>query len=456
MRLILDGAVDRVGVSGLAAAVGYSERQLNRMLGAEVGTGALSIARAQRAQTARLLLETTDLPVTTIAFAAGFASVRQFNDTVKSVFARTPTALRTRRSRDDRARTPTAVSGAGGGNGICLRLAYRAPLAAAAVMGFLGQRAVPGIEATVGDGLVRSLRLDHGDGVVELQPDDGFVRATFHLEDLRDLTSAVRRCRRLLDLDADPHAVAESFAGDPVLAPLVRCTPGLRMPGAPEGTELAVRAVVGQQVSVAGARTVLGRLVRHVGRPNAVARGAVTHVFPSPAEVAEAVGAAPVGPHPTPTGDDDGRGAFAMPLARRRTLGALAGAVASGDLDLGPGADPAAAVARMLSLNGIGPWTAGYIAMRGLGDPDVFMATDLGIRRAAARLGLSDDTADLGDLADRWRPWRSYAMAYLWASLGDGSVPTTDGPTRTPAPAPAPSPSRRRSRPPSTTRGAAA
>ena len=209
---------------------------------AEVGTGVTALARAQRAQTARLLLETTDLPVSSVAFAAGFSSIRQFNDTVRAVFGATPTALR----RAHRRRAPRAAGA------VALRLPYREPFDGRAILQFLGQRAVPGVESLSAGVYRRSLPLPHGDGVVELSAERGCVRAVFHLQDLRDLTRAVSRCRRLLDLDADPVAVDEVLGTDPLLAPLVARAPGRRVAGSVDGAELAVRAVIGQQVSVRG------------------------------------------------------------------------------------------------------------------------------------------------------------------------------------------------------------
>ncbi|MFP5369641.1 MAG: bifunctional transcriptional activator/DNA repair enzyme AdaA, partial [Actinomycetes bacterium] len=240
MRLISDGVVDREGVSGLAARLGYTERHLHRLLVAEVGAGPIALARARRAHTARLLVETTDLPVSEVAFAAGFASIRQFNDTVRAVFAATPTELRRARKRHG-ATAPGEIS---------LRLPHRVPFDAASVLGFLGARAVPGVEAFDGGTYRRTLRLPHGAGIVGLSDGGDHVRCVLRLEDPRDLGAAVQRCRRLLDLDADPLAVADVLEGDPSIAPLVRRSPGRRVPGGVDGAELAMRAVLGQQVSV--------------------------------------------------------------------------------------------------------------------------------------------------------------------------------------------------------------
>ncbi|MGD0321789.1 MAG: AlkA N-terminal domain-containing protein [Acidimicrobiales bacterium] len=401
VKLVLDGVVDREGVSGLAHKLGYGERQLHRVLVAEVGTGALSLARAQRAQTARLLLETTALPVSQVAFGAGFTSVRQFNDTVKEVFARTPTELRRavtsrrephRRARDPSTGTPQTLS---------LRLAYREPFAAEPLLEFLGLRAIPGVEAFDGTTYRRSLRLPHGNGTVELTPAEGHVRAVFALGDVRDLTTAVARCRHLLNLDADPVAVDETLGADPLLRPMVRGVPGRRVPGSTDGFETAVRAVVGQQVSVAGARRVTAKLVAAAGRRLPEPRLPITHSFFSPEDLEDLAAKSPQ--------------VFSMPEARRRTLRTLAEAVADGRLAIGPGADPAELEARLLALAGIGPWTASYVAMRALGDPDAFLPTDLGLRRAAARLGQPDDPRSLLARAENWRPWRSYALLHLWS-----------------------------------------
>ncbi|MEZ5193286.1 MAG: Ada metal-binding domain-containing protein [Nocardioides sp.] len=262
MRLIADGVVDREGVPGLARRVGYTPRHLGRLLTAQLGAGPLALARARRAQTARVLIETTDLSYADIAFAAGFASVRQFNDTVREVYAASPTELRGRRG------------GAMPGGTVELRLAVRTPFAGGALLGFLAARAVPGVESVTGEEYARTLDLPHGPGLVRVRLRDltepgttAFVRAAFTLTDPRDTAAALERVRRLLDADCDPVAVGDAFAGDRVLGPLVRRWPGLRVAGQVDGPEVAVRAVVGQQVSVAAARTVLGRLVAAYGAP---------------------------------------------------------------------------------------------------------------------------------------------------------------------------------------------
>ncbi len=460
MGLIADGLVDREGVHGLARRLAYSERHLTRQLTAELGAGPLALARAQRAQTARALIETTDLRMIDVAHAAGFASVRQFNDTVRAVYARTPSELRRRRApapglragggsgtanaaqrsplvgrspslsppaprvRGDAATAPVDGGSGAGGLPLVVRLPYREPLDWGRLLEFLGARAVPGVEAVVGDCYWRTLRLPRGHGVVALAPAAGHLECRLRLADLRDLTAAVQRCRRLLDLDADPAAPAELLADDPLLAPLVRAAPGLRLPGAVDGAELAVRAVLGQQVSVVAARTAAARLVLALGEPldgvgwdppTPPGTPALTHLFPSPAAIAAA-------PRDVLPG---------APARRLATLQALARLLASGDLAIDPGSDRAAVRASLLAVPGIGPWTADYIALRALADPDAFLPTDLGVRRALARLSAAHPTRvplalrdgcaprEVARLAERWRPWRGYALLHLWSSLGE-------------------------------------
>ncbi len=385
LRLIADGTIDRDGVPGLARRLGYSERQLHRALVEEVGAGPLALARAQRAQTARVLLETTGLAITDVAFAAGFSSVRQFNDTVREVFATTPTALRA-------ARRPGGSSEAGT---ITLRLPYRRPMQLTALLDFLGAHAVPGLESYADGVFTRVLDAPSGPALVSVATggDDGAVLCTVRLTDTRDLVGVVARVRRLLDLDADPVAVDEILGADPVLAPLVAARPGLRAPGSVDGFETAVRTVIGQQVSVRGARTVTGRIVAELGR--VAFDGEPWRLFPAAADLAAA--------------DPEG---LPMPRARGRSVVAVAAAFADGRLALDPGADRDAARAALLALPGVGPWTTDYLAMRTLGHPDVLLASDLVIARAAAGLGL-----DLTDGRPDWAPWRSYATHHLWAHL---------------------------------------
>ena len=391
MRLIADGVVDREGVTGLARELAYTPRHVHRELVAVVGAGPLALARAQRAQTARVLLETTDVSVTGIAFAAGFQSVRQFNSTIRAVFAATPSELRHRRQRGEHPES---------GGAIALRLPYRAPYDGDGMFAFFAARLVPGLEEIVDGAYRRSLALPRGTGTVELSPGPDHVHAQFRLQDLRDLGPAVQRCRLLLDLDSDPLTVANALGADPLLGPSVTVTPGRRVPGSVDGDELAVRAMLGQQVTVASATTLAGQLVEALGDTLPSPLGGVTHVFPSPASVADA---------------DPNQ--LRLPAARRRSLLGLCAALASRDITLDVGAERVEARRRLLALPGIGPWTTEYIAMRALRDPDAFPASDLGVRRALAKLGRHVTTSEAHELAEAWRPYRAYATQYLWAQL---------------------------------------
>jgi AraC family transcriptional regulator of adaptative response / DNA-3-methyladenine glycosylase II len=424
MRLIADGVVDRSGVSGLANSLGYSSRQVGRLLTAEVGAGPLALARAQRARTARVLVETTSLPMGDIAFAAGFTSIRQFNATVLEVYDTPPSVLRERAMRRDK---PALVKA---GTGVLrLRLAFRPPIDLTRMLGYLAARAVPGVEVASPCEYRRTISLPNGFGLLSLRPVPGasWVECSLALSDLRDVTAAAQRCRRLLDLDADPCAISGFFADDPVIGALAAGCPGRRAVGAVDGNEIAIRAVLGQQVSLAAARRLAARLVALCGTPLpasvAVAgfcdpgdrgketdepplvegvsvgdvAGGLTHAFP---DVAAIAGLDPA--------------ILPMPLARGRALVTLASALASGDISLDPGADREEAGARLVALPGIGPWTAGYIRMRALSDPDVFLPGDVGVLRALRQL-----TGSLA-AAERWRPWRSYATHHLWAALESG------------------------------------
>ncbi|MFF3061765.1 AlkA N-terminal domain-containing protein [Streptomyces sp. NPDC057909] len=389
MRLIADGVVDREGVPGLAARLGYSARQIERQLLAELGAGPLALARAQRAQTARLLIETTGLPMADVAFAAGFSSVRTFNDTVREVFALAPGELRTRAARSVKTSATPGV--------IALRLPYRAPLNPSNLFGHLAATAVPGVEEWRDGAYRRTLTLPYGHGIVALTPHPDHIACRLFLTDPRDLTLAISRCRWLLDLDADPVAVDDQLRGDPLLAPLIDKAPGRRVPRTVDGAEFAVRAVLGQQVSTAAARTHAARLVTAHGIPVDDPEGGLTHLFPTPEALAC------LDPEQ-----------LALPRSRRTTLTTLVGALADGSLQLGTDSEWERARAELIALPGFGPWTVEVIAMRALGDPDAFLPTDLGIRRAAAELGLPSTPAALTARAAAWRPWRAYAVQYLW------------------------------------------
>jgi AraC family transcriptional regulator of adaptative response / DNA-3-methyladenine glycosylase II len=430
--------VDREGVSGLAARLGYSERQLHRLLVGELGAGPLAIARAQRAQTARALLVGTSLRLADVAFASGFGSIRQFNDTVAEVFGTTPSELRTRARRPaptraglapgastevgtlhrDRSRpVPTSVQGADlAGSGdqpvrISLALPVREPFDARGVLEFLAVRAVEGVESADLAALryARTVALPHGPGAFEVRvprPGGGRVELDLELSDLADAPVAVARVRRLLDLDADPVAVDSAIAADPVLAPSVGAVPGIRVPGTLDPAELLIRAIVGQQISVAAARTHLTRLATGLGAPYVSAFEGLTRLFPAPARTA--AGAA-----------DHLR----LPARMLATVTAAARDLADGTLALSVGDDPDDLRRRLVSRTGIGPWTAGYVALRVLGDPDVLMDGDVALLAGARNLGLvSPDLSrphQFKELARRgaeWAPWRSYAAMHLWRS----------------------------------------
>lgn len=396
MRLISDGVVDRDGVEGLASRLGYTPRHLNRVLGAELGAGPLSLARARRAQTARILIETTTMTFADVAFAAGFSSVRQFNDTLRQVYASSPTELRGRRSGS----TPATGE-------LTMRLAVRTPFAGRELLEFLTVHVIAGVESAGRGWYARSLSLPHGPGTVRLELDDALdtggiclVKAKFRLMDLRDTAAAVERVRRVLDADCDPQAIASRLIGDPVLATQVRAAPGLRVPGTVDGDEIAVRAVLGQQVSVARACNLAAGLADEhgVALPVDLATDGLSALFPSSEALAD------LDPAKLP-----------MPRARGRALTELCAALASGEISLDRGADRGDVRRDLLAVPGIGPWTADYIAMRALADPDVFLPGDVGVRNALTALGVGP--AETVELSETWRPWRSYALMYLWRSL---------------------------------------
>lgn len=389
MRLIRDGAVDRGGVETLAAELGYSTRQLGRLIHAELGAGPLALARTERVRTARTLIEATSMPMSDIAFAAGFSSIRQFNDTFRTMYSISPRQLR-------RAGAEYSVA-----DEIVLRLAYRPPFDFAHLLGYLEARAVVGIEKVSDGAYTRSLRLAHGPAVIMVRQGGGdFVECRLRLTDTRDLGSAVARVRRLLDLDADPSAIADTLrsAG---LRRLVDEHPGLRSPGHSDPVELALRTVLGQQISLAAARTHLERLVSGAGEslPEELSFCGVDRVFPT----AEAIAAIPAAD-------------WALPASRIRTIHALSRALADGSVDLGTGSDREEASRNLLALPGIGPWSNGYIRMRALGDPDIFMGSDLGVKKALAELDENSAApADWKQVAMNCSPWRSYLTHLLWA-----------------------------------------
>ena len=462
VRLIADGYADEHGISGLARRLAVTERHLRRLLLAEFGTTPIALARTTRLQTARRLLAETDMPVTEIAFASGFASVRQFNASFREAYGRPPTALRARAPRprqrpahgtrpgvppaagvrvlDGQGRDGQGRDGEGpdeqdtaglgphrdtaGGTWLTLRLACREPFDGRSLLRFLAARAIAGVEEVAHGRYARTVRVPGGSGVVELVPPpaagggDGRGAAAgwangaqvllrVRLTGLRGIGQVVSRCRQLFDLDADPQAITAALAADPALAPLVAARPGLRVPGAYDGFELAVRAVIGQQVSVPAASTLTGRLAARHGTRLAGAAGPagpLSVLFPRPADLA----------------DTDLAG-LGLTTARQATLRALAAACVAGRLNLDPGTDPEETAARLEELPGVGPWTVAYILMR-TGDPDAFPGSDLGLRRAMERLGIEPGRAG------RWRPWRAYAALHLWAALAGPPGAPASGP----------------------------
>jgi AraC family transcriptional regulator of adaptative response / DNA-3-methyladenine glycosylase II len=350
------------------------------------------------------------MPMAQVAFAAGFASVRQFNETVQAVFALSATELR-RKAADRSAwhkAGPAAPPAQGPGQTLTLRLPFRAPLCVDNLFGHLAATAVPGVEEMRDGAYRRTLRLPHGAAIVALRPAEDCIWASLSLGDLRDLTSAVARCRRLLDLDADPEATDHLLCEDPVLAPLVRSAPGRRVPRTVDEHEMAVRAVLGQQVSTAAARTQAGRLAAAYGEPVDDPAGGLSRTFPSAIALVEALPA---------TARPAAGPLLAGPRARQATFAGLVAALADGKIDLGPGGDWEEARAQLGQLAGVGPWTVEIIAMRALGDPDAFPITDLGVQRAVLAAGLPKAPSHLAKRAERWRPWRAYATQYLWATL---------------------------------------
>ena len=397
MRLIERGEIDRSGVVGVANALHVSERHLHRLLTETVGAGPLALARAQRANLARILLQTSEMAITDVAFASGFSSVRQFNDTVRSVYDRTPTELR---AAAPKGQTALGIESASEVT-LTLWLAARWPIDLEWMFGFHNGHGIPGVTHAVDPDdpdvfrYERTLSLPLGAGSVlvsaekKVDADRPGVWATFSLENMADLADAIATVRSMFDLDADPQVIADHFSSDPVLAPVFLQRPGVGVPGSADPFEAAVSAVVGQQISVAGARTLLGRMVEACNARNNADR----LLFPSAEQVLEA--------------DLTNVG---LTTRRATTLQHLASAVVDGELNLSLGGDRAETRDQLLCISGIGPWTADVISMRALRDPDVMLASDLVIERRLAAIGAEEvDT-------EPWAPWRSYVACTLWAT----------------------------------------
>ena len=444
VRLITDGAVEREGVAGLAGRLGCSAERLTAVLGAELGAGPLELAAARRAQVAWLLLVGTDLPASEVACAAGFGGRRQLDGALLAVYGMAAEALRAAGPRPPG--SPAGLGGTGlGGSGagtqvtgervttIALRLPTRAPVDAAGLLSFLVRRAVPGVEHGCAGRYARTLALPHGPATVALGVDGRGVDAVFRLSDLRDLGPALARIRRLTDADTDPAGADEVLAADPALAPSVLATPGIRVPGAVDGPELVLRALLGQQVSVAAARTTTARLAAALGAELPPSLRAAAQPLPpslrAAAQPPPADGDLPARDAPPggelrrlfPTPDrvaEDGAGVLTGPRRRIAAIRGVAAALAAGDLRVHAGRDPVELSNDLQALPGIGPWTAGYVAMRVLGATDVLLSTDLMVRRGAEALGLPATVPGLEEHSRRWRPWRSYAAMHLWRNSG--------------------------------------
>ena len=375
-------------LDGLATRLGVTPRHLRRLFSRHLGASVVSVVRSHRAHFARRLLEESVLPVSDVAFASGFGSVRQFHDVMKSTFGRTPSLLRG--GAGERARC----------GAVRLRLPYRPPFDWAGLLAFLAPRALPGVERVVGEGYRRSVRVGSVEGWIDVRdrPRRRCLQIDVHVPQVVQLIELAGRLRRLFDLDADPAPIRALLARDPLLVDSVTSRPGLRVPGCFDGFELALRAILGQQVTVKGATTLAGRIVTRYGRPLGDAGDSgLTHLSPDPALLCDA----------------DLR-VVGIPGRRAEALRGLARLVRDGELVLEPGA-PAERSGDVLGrLAGIGPWTRSYIGMRALAEPDALPAGDLGLRRALTRDGAPATAARLSAHGERWRPWRAYAAMHLW------------------------------------------
>jgi AraC family transcriptional regulator, regulatory protein of adaptative response / DNA-3-methyladenine glycosylase II len=392
LALIELGALDEAHVDDLATRLGVGERQLRRLFHQHLGASPIAVAQTRRVLLAKQLIHESSLPMAEIAFASGFGSIRRFNETFQALFGRPPGALR-------RARGPELPAGAQGEIDLLLR--YQPPYDWTAMLEFLRRRAIPGIERVTGNCYARTLQLDGAAGTVVVRPGDGHaLRATVRFPKLSALPSIIARLRRVFDLAADPAPIAAHLAKDPALAPLVKARPGLRVPGAWDGFELAIRAVLGQQITVVAAAGLAGRLVAAHGERLAEPDGDLTHVFPRPEALARA-----------------DLTSLGMPRSRAMALSAVAAAAVADKhlFDATCALDDA--ITRLRSIRGVGEWTAQYIALRQLREPDAFPAADIGLMRAmASRDGRTHSSSELLDRANPWRPWRAYAAQHLWAS----------------------------------------
>jgi AraC family transcriptional regulator of adaptative response / DNA-3-methyladenine glycosylase II len=392
LRLIDEGALTEGSLETLAGRLGVTSRWLRELFERHVGAAPLDVARTRKAHLARKLIEETALPLEDVATAAGYGSARRLRSAMQQTFERAPSLLR---------RGPSA----GTDRVLELQLAARAPFDAAPLLAFFAARAIPGVEV-VRDGIYRrAFALEGEPATLEVHASPGGVRLRLPPRAAAALPRIISRVSRMFDLDADVDAIAAWLARDPRLARAMRGRT-VRVPGAFDAFEAGVRALLGQQVSVAAARTLAGRLARAAGAPLATADEALTHVFPTPAAVA----AAPLE-------------SLGLTRARAAALRGFAAAVADGSLDLGAFLGLDDAVERLSARPGIGDWTAQYLAMRALGEPDAFPAGDLGVRQALARAGRMPSEREVRARAERWRPWRAYAVLALWTEPAGARAP---------------------------------
>jgi AraC family transcriptional regulator, regulatory protein of adaptative response / DNA-3-methyladenine glycosylase II len=402
LKRIFDGD-GHESVEALSERLGLGSRHLRRLFAEHVGASPASLQRTHRVHFARRLLDETSLPIAQVAFAAGFESVRRFNDAIRATFRRAPRELR----RDSRGRERAPTTGMSE-KALTLKLPVRPPFDATALFSFLGDRALPGVEAVRGHAYSRTIESGGRVGVMTVSHDvsQDFLQLSLNFSPGRDLLDLVRRAGRIFDVDADPLAIGDVLGRDPLLAPLVAARPGLRVPGAWDPFEIAVRAILGQQISVRGARTLAGRLVEAFGRPlPARSEDGLTHVFPAPAVLAAA---------------DLSR--IGVPRARAHAIRELARAVHMRKLELAAPRGLDDLEQRLCALPGIGPWTAQYVALRAFGEPDAFPAGDLGLRRALEAAGSSADLPALRARAASWSPFRAYATLHLWNSLSPSTM----------------------------------
>jgi len=398
LRLIHAGALDEGDVDRLAARLGVGARQLRRLFARHLGASPAEIARARRVHFARLLIDRSDRPITELAFAAGFASVRQFNHAFRTSFGRAPRDVRRMR----------AGRSSHAGEGLAFRLSYRPPFDWDGLARFLAGRAISGVESVTAECYRRTIEQHGTAGWIEVSPLAGepALLLRVHAPPSADLLCLVERVRRIFDLDADPLAIHDALAPSTLLRPHIESRPGLRVPGAWDAFELGVRAILGQQVSVRGASTLAARLVRAFGKPIEGAPAELSHLFPAPALLADA-DVASVG----------------LPRARAAAIRGFAGAIARGELVLDGARGLDDTVAQLAALPGLGSWTAQYVAMRALGEPDAFPAGDLALRKALSSDGEPITAARAEQLAAGFRPWRSYAAMALWQSLAARDTP---------------------------------